>query len=117
MCKLSPEQTARANKSHTCILQALDKTGQQNAALVLECDPSKVSKAKDDLGWFCQVLAVCGLKVVPTEFKALDRDFVNAIDRDFVNAMLVMNQKLINRVHDVDDLAHDEMSRLDDINF
>ena len=109
MCQLSPEQIARANKSHTRILQALDKTQQKNVAVVMGCDPSKVSKAKDDLGWFCQVLAVCGLKVVPTEFKALDRDFVNA--------MLVMNQKLINRVHDVDDLAHDEMSRLDDINF
>ena len=109
MCQLSPEQIARANKSHTRILQALDKTQQKNVAVVIGCDPSKVTRAKDDLGWFCQVLAVCGLKVVPIEFKALDRDFVNA--------MLVMNQKLINRVHDVDDLAHDEMSRLDDIDF
>ncbi len=110
MCKLSPEQTARANKSHTRILQALDKTGQQNAALVLECDPSKVSRVKSgELEWFCNLLAVCGLKVVPIEYKALDRDFVEA--------MLTMNKKLINRVHTVDDLAHDELSTRDDLDF
>lgn len=109
MCKLSQEQIARANKSHTRILQALDKTGQNNIALLLGCDESKVSRSKADLQWFCQVLAGCGLKVVPTEFKALDRDFVNA--------MLVMNQKLINRVHTVDDLAHDELSQRDDLDY
>lgn len=109
MCKLSPEQIARANKSHTRILQALDKTQQNNIAVALGCDESKVSRAKSDLQWFCQVLAVCGLKVVPTEFKALDRDFVDAL--------LVMNKKLMNRVQTVDDLAHDEMSQRDDIDF
>lgn len=110
MSKLSTEQAAKANKSYTRILHALEKTGQSRVADAIDCDASKISRLKaGELEQFCQILAVCGLKIVPTEFKALDRELVSA--------MLVMNQKLINRVQGVDDLAHDELSQLYDIDY
>lgn len=110
MNQLSDSERARASKSYSRILQAFEKTGQNNIAVAMGCDASKISRLKaGELEQFCQVLAVCGLKIVPTEYKALDRDFVEA--------MLVMNKKLINRVHTVDDLAHSEISTRDDLDY
>ena len=92
------------------LLHALEQMGQNRVADALECDASKISRLKaGELEQFCQILALCGLKVVPTEYKALDRDFFNA--------MLIMNIKLLSRVNTVDDLAHDELPLRGDLDY
>lgn len=117
MTRLSNDQVARSRKMQSRILQAIEANGQKNVAHYLGVDASTICRMKSAQGSakcseienVCNLLAALGLKIVPREYKML-RD-------DVLQSMLVINQEFYRRVGSVDDLAHDEMARRDDLDY
>lgn len=70
----------RAQRIHTAILQALAKISQARVAELIGAAPSTVTLFKDEqLARFTQVLAACGLKVVPDTEESVDMNEVRAL--------------------------------------
>lgn len=117
MTKLSEEQLARSRKMQSRILQAVEDIGQKQVALALGCDPSNICRMKNPQGTathgeiekMCLFLATLGLKVVPQEYKMLRPDVLRS--------MLSINKEFYRRIGDIDDLAHDELTLRDDLDY
>lgn len=117
MSTLSEEQLSRSRKMQSRILQAVEAAGQKQIALALGCDPSNVCRMKSPQGTaahseiekMCIFLASLGLKVVPQEYKMLRPDVLRS--------MLSINKEFYRRIGDIDDLAHDELTMRDDLDY
>ena len=71
--QLSPEQTARARKNLHFILQRVTSVGNAPVALAIGCDEATVSRMRPEkFEQFAQILAVLGLKVVPSEMRCFN---------------------------------------------
>jgi hypothetical protein len=67
----------RARKNVASILQALASASQANVAKDLGVSESAVSRMKDkEIPDMAKFLAVCGLKVVPADFKCVDKEYL-----------------------------------------
>lgn len=70
----------RARKNHATILTGLARVGQVTVAEGLGIHESTVSKMKDsDLAQSARLLSLCGLKVVPAEWRCVDPKYMDAI--------------------------------------
>ena len=70
-----------ARKSLTLALQALQDPGTQAAiAKAMQCSESTISRLKTDhFGQLCEVLALAGLKVVPSTDVTIDPERIKAL--------------------------------------
>lgn len=76
--QLNPQE--RARKNERVILHALAETGQSEVAKAMSVAESTISRFKD--GGICQaaqLLAHCGLKVVPIGVQCFDPAYVEAL--------------------------------------
>ncbi|MGH8381766.1 MAG: CII family transcriptional regulator [Pseudomonas sp.] len=70
---LNPEQAARARKNLHFILQRVTSVGNAPIALAIGCDEATVSRMRPEkFEQFAQILAVLGLKVVPSEMRCFN---------------------------------------------
>ncbi|WP_338576276.1 CII family transcriptional regulator [Pseudomonas canadensis] len=70
---LSQEQTVRARKNYSVLMQHLASVGNAPVALAVGCDEATISRMKPEkFEQFCQILAVLGLKVVPSEMRCFN---------------------------------------------
>lgn len=70
MSELPHDSSERSRKNESIVLQRLLSVGQANVARELKISESTLSRRKDgDIAEFCTMLAVLGLKVVPTSMK------------------------------------------------
>ena len=72
-------------------------------------DASTISRKKEpkqsgksDFELFCDVLACCGLKIVPQDYQSYSKAHINAI--------FLLAQNNLGRAASVDDLFHDELA-------
>lgn len=80
MAALSAEQIARARKNQSAILQGLASVGQATVADALGVAESTVSRMKEkDIPDLAKLLAIAGLKVVPTTMRCFDPQKIGAI--------------------------------------
>jgi hypothetical protein len=80
MAALSPDIAAAARKIQSTVLQHLARTTQTRIAEQLGVDGSQVSRFADaHLQRAAEVLAACGLKVVPVDAVLYDRDVALAL--------------------------------------
>lgn len=80
MSALSQDQTFRARKNLSAIFTGLSSVGQVTVAKALSISEGTVSKMKsDDLPVLADLLAVCGLKVVPGTFRCYEPRTIDAI--------------------------------------
>ena len=68
----------RSRKNESAILRALASVGQANLATGMEVSESLISRLKSngDLGKTAKMLALLGLKVVPTSMVCFDPQYV-----------------------------------------
>ncbi|NVZ61238.1 transcriptional regulator [Pseudomonas gingeri] len=77
---LSQEQTVRARKNYSVLMQHLASVGNAPVALAVGCDEATISRMKPEkFEQFCQILAVLGLKIVPTNMRCFDVRDIEAI--------------------------------------
>lgn len=76
----SHDITERARKNESAILQGLASAGQATVAKHLECSESTVSRMKSEgeLRQMAKLLAACGLKVVPQEYRCAKPEIIEA---------------------------------------
>ena len=75
---LSMNPQERARKNAATALQALHSVGQATVARAMEVSEGHISKIKSErLDELCELLAHCGLKVVPQDHKCFPQDYVN----------------------------------------
>lgn len=78
--QLSPEQSLRSRNMQSDILHAVAETKQVNVAKCLSVDSSTVGRWLDSKNpesqvvRFCDMLALCGLKIVPDNAKYYDAE-------------------------------------------
>lgn len=73
MSEVSPPESETSRKIERTILHALAERGQAHAAAVMGVSESSVSRMKDgQIEAPSRLLAVIGLKVVPSQYKCLD---------------------------------------------
>ena len=88
MNTVSSTQTDRSRKIESTILQALAKTGQVEIARIMGASESSVSRLKEDkIGQLSELLAACGLKVVPVAYKCIDPALASAMMLLYESAM------------------------------
>lgn len=79
MAPLSEQQQERSRKNFSTILAALGRAGQVHVAAAIGVHESTVSKIKsDELERLAALLAACGLKVVPQEFRCAKPEIIEA---------------------------------------
>lgn len=62
----------RARKNLAAVLSGLSRVGQVNVARALDVSEATVSRMKDaDLPAAARVISICGLKIVPAEYRCL----------------------------------------------
>lgn len=83
----------RSRKAHSLALQRLASVGQAEVARALETSESTISRAvNSELERICSILAVVGLKIVPTDMQCfpprkveilmeLARDHLNQLEK------------------------------------
>ncbi|KAF1032982.1 MAG: hypothetical protein GAK37_00302 [Pseudomonas sp.] len=77
---LSQEQTVRARKNYSVLMQHLASVGNAPVALAVGCDEATISRMKPEkFEQFCQILAVLDLKVVPKNMRCFDVRDIEAI--------------------------------------
>lgn len=77
---LNAEQSERARKNLASIFRGLSNSGQVTVAKALSISEGEVSKMKsEELPQLCDLLAVCGLKVVPESFQCYEPRVIEAI--------------------------------------
>lgn len=80
MAALSPEQQARARKTHSTILHALASAGQKPVADALGKSEATISRLKsEDLETFAAFLTAIGMKVVPLDAHCYPAAHYNAL--------------------------------------
>ena len=117
MSKLSNEQLAWSRKMQTRILRAIASQGQSNVADTLGVHATTVGrmcKRKDngddgEVEKVCNLLAAAGLKIVPQDYRM--------VKRSVLDSMLTINKEFYDRIGTIDDLAHDELSTRDDLDY
>lgn len=88
MTQVSSTQSDRSRKIESTVLQALAKTGQVEIARIMGASESSVSRLKEDkIGQLSELLAACGLKVVPTQYKCIDPALAGAMMLLYESAM------------------------------
>lgn len=100
MPALSQDQLAQARKTEALILKHLASVGQRNVADTIGVDESTISRLKE--GHFeriAHILAVLGLKVVPSEMKCFDPATVGML--------LELSRARLNSIERADELAWD----------
>ena len=75
---LSGDIHERSRKNHSALLQGLSRAGQVRVASALEVSESTVSRMKGDFQQLSKLLAACGLKVVPSEYKCAKPEMIEA---------------------------------------
>lgn len=91
MAELSTSIAERSRKNHTTILRALAGVGQVRAAELIGVSESTVSRFKDGgLEQAAALLAACGLKCVPLEFRCIDERTFSAFELLWEKAMKQM---------------------------
>jgi UDP-N-acetylenolpyruvoylglucosamine reductase len=77
---MSPAVAEIARKNASAVLQALARHSQTRIAEQIGVNDSAISRFKDgDVERAAQILAACGLKVVPIDAVLYDRDKVSAL--------------------------------------
>ena len=100
MPQLSQEQAASARKIERVILQSLASAGQKPVADAIGVDESTITRLKEGkLTQLAQLLAVLGLKVVPSEMKCFDPATVGML--------LELARARLNNIDRADELAWD----------
>jgi hypothetical protein len=80
MATVSPQIVERSRKNVTTILKSLSSTGQTVAASFMGVSESTVSRMKDqELEKLSDLLAACGLKVVPESMQCFPAEHVEAL--------------------------------------
>lgn len=80
MAAMSPALTELARRNERTVLQAFSRVSQARIAEQLGIDDSRVSRFKDGgLEQAAQLLAACGLKVVPIEMQCFPQDKISAL--------------------------------------
>ena len=70
---LSQEQTVRARKNYSVLMQALASVGNAPVALAVGVDEATISRMKPEkFQQFAEILAVLGLKIVPEEMRCFN---------------------------------------------
>ena len=78
--RLSQEQVVRARKNLHFILQRVTSVGNAPIALAVGCDEATISRMRPEkFEQFAQILAVLGLKVVPSEMRCFNERDIEAI--------------------------------------
>ncbi|MDU9039968.1 CII family transcriptional regulator [Pseudomonas corrugata] len=97
---LNQEQTVRARKNYSVLMQHLASVGNAPVALAVGCDEATISRMKPEkFEQFCQILAVLGLKVVPNNMRCFDvRD---------IEAILYQAKRWMEHIQGVDQLEED----------
>lgn len=90
---ISPSIRERAQRNHSEILRALQATKQEVVADLVGCDPSTITRLKDDyLERLAAVLAAIGRKVVPEDVLQVDPREYQAIALIASKRMLELGQ-------------------------
>lgn len=77
---LNEKQLERARKNLASIFKGLSSVGQVTVAKALSISEGTVSKMKsDDLPTVADLLAICGLKVVPETYQCYEPKVIDAI--------------------------------------
>lgn len=72
---MTPQERARKNTATA--LQALHSVGQAPVARAMGVSEGHISKIKSErLEELCELLAHCGMKIVPINFKCFDEKYV-----------------------------------------
>lgn len=99
MDAVSTALESRARKNEVIVVQRLASVGQTAIAEALKVDESTVSRFKDGtISRFSKMLAVMGLKVVPTEFKCY-----RPADIDPYIQLAKQHMRTVESVHDLVD--------------
>jgi hypothetical protein len=70
---LNQQQTVRARKNYSFLMQKLASIGNGPVAVAVGCDEATISRMKPEkFEQFCQILAVLGLKIVPEEMRCFN---------------------------------------------
>lgn len=98
MTPLSSATSERSRKFHSLVLQRAASVGQNQIAEQLQVSEATISRfVSADLERACQVLAVLGLKVVPSDMKCYPKDQIEAI--------FTLARSSMNRIDDVEQLS------------
>lgn len=102
MGALSDDQASRARKNESAILKALASVGQRNLADALGIDESAISRLKSDgqVERFSTMLAVLGLKVVPTH--------MHCYEGKSIEALLTLAKERLAQIEQPEQLAWDD---------
>ena len=77
---LNQEQTVRARKNYSVLMQRLASIGTGPVALAVGCDEATISRMKPEkFEQFAQILAVLDLKIVPGEMRCFNQRDIEAI--------------------------------------
>lgn len=97
---LNQEQTVRARKNYVVLMQKLASIGNGPVALAVGCDEATISRMKPEkFQQFAEILAVLGLKIVPTNMRCFDvRD---------IEAILYQAKRWMEHIQNVDQLQEE----------
>ena len=97
---LSQEQTVRARKNYSVLMQHLASVGNAPVALAVGCDEATISRMKPEkFEQFALILAVLDLKIVPTNMRCFDvRD---------IEAILYQAKRWMEHIQNVDQLQEE----------
>jgi hypothetical protein len=77
---LSQEQTVRARKNYSVLMQRLATVGGAPVALAVGCDEATISRMKPErFQQFSEILAFLDLKIVPTDMRCFNERDIGAI--------------------------------------
>lgn len=80
MAASSPTLDAHARKNEQIVLRSLASVGQAHVAEHLSVNESTVSRWKDgDIGRFCRMLTLLGLKITPQHYRCYDEPTLQAM--------------------------------------
>ncbi|RMV69970.1 hypothetical protein ALP05_02345 [Pseudomonas caricapapayae] len=97
---LSQEQTVRARKNMSVLMQRLASVGGAPVALAVGCDEATISRMKPDkFQQFSEILSVLDLKIVPTHMRCFN-------ERD-IEAILYQAKRWMEHIQHVDQLEED----------
>ena len=106
ICQLSDEQLAWSRNMQSQIMQSVAVNKQSNVADCIGVDTTTVGRWLDaknpdsKIVQFCDMLAFCGLKVVPADMKCYDAAKIDILFR--------LAKDNFQRLEEVDDFFHDD---------
>lgn len=97
MSALSQDQASASRKNLAAIFSGLQRVGQVTVAQALSVSEGTVSRLKsEELPRLADLLAVCGLKVVPDGYRCYEPRVIDAL--------LVLAKDKLNRMHGSEEL-------------